>query len=457
MVRDARESKGRYQRLSDRVASRFVPAVIAIAFCAIGAHWAFGSLGRGLWAGLAVTLIACPCALGLAAPLAVWSALGNAASQRVLFRSGEALERLAEVAAVRFDKTGTLTTGEATLSECIVEHDHERETTLARAAALAGAASHAMSRAIIKSARDRAPLTAGDVTEIRVVPGLGIRGTLAGTRSLIVLGSARFMHEHELSLGDKVKKTVEDAESRGLPLCMVGWDEEVRGIFVFEEEWRPAAHAVTRWLTAAPMDVGVLTGDHPNRGRVIAQELGVNVEAELLPAQKVLAIERARRTIGPVCMVGDGINDAPALAASDVGIALGCGTDVSRDSASICLLGDDLSRIPWSIELARRTRRVIRWNLIWAFGYNSCGIGFAALGWLNPALAAFLMVASSGLVTVNSLRLSQPFAIAMDESTAVLAESPVAALVHAPAPRGRLSIQAAVPLARPIATETTRT
>ena len=134
----------------------------------------------------------------------------------------------------------------------------------------------------------------------------------------------------------------------------------------------------------------MLTGDHATRGAVIARQLGVDVEAELMPAQKVAAIERARRTLGPVAMIGDGINDAPALSASDVGIALGCGTDLSRDSASICLLGDDLSRIPWSIELARRTRRVIRWNLIWAFGYNGLGVACAAVGWLNPALAAFL-------------------------------------------------------------------
>ena len=124
----------------------------------------------------------------------------------------------------------------------------------------------------------------------------------------------------------------------------------------------------------------MLTGDHAGRGRAIAQQLGVTVEAELLPAEKVAAIEKARAAVGPVCMVGDGINDAPALAASDVGIALGCGTDVSRDSASVCLLGDDLSRIPWSIELARRTRRVIRWNLVWAFGYNSVGVACAAAG-----------------------------------------------------------------------------
>ncbi len=457
MVRNARESKGKYHRLADRAASRFVPVVFAIAFCAIGAHWAFGSLGRGLWAALAVTLIACPCALGLAAPLAIWSALGNAAGQRVLFRSGEALERLAEIVAVRFDKTGTLTTGAATVSDCVVEYDDEREATLARAAALAGASSHAMSRAIIQSACDRPPLANGDVTEIRVVPGLGIEGTLAETRSRIVLGSARFMREQELSLGARLRGAVEDAESRGLPLCMVGWDEQVRGLFVFEEEWRPAAHAVTRWLTAARMDVGVLTGDHAERGRVIARELAVSVEAELLPAQKLVAIERVHQTIGPVCMVGDGINDAPALAASDVGIALGCGTDVSRDSASVCLLGDELSRIPWSIELARRTRRVIRWNLIWAFGYNSFGIGFAALGWLNPALAAFLMVASSALVTVNSLRLSQPFAIALNVAAPVVAESSMANPVSVPTLGRSPSREPAIAVDRPITAEITRT
>ena len=169
--------------------------------------------------------------------------------------------------------------------------------------------------------------------------------------------------------------------------------------------------AVLRVLKRAKLDVAILTGDHAGRGRAIEQRLGVNVRAELLPAQKVAVIEEAKTAIGPVCMVGDGINDSPALAASDVGMALGCGADVSRDSASVCLLGDDLSRIPWCIELARRTRGVIGWNLIWAFGYNSVGVACAALGVLNPALAAFFMVASSALVTINSLRLSRPFDI----------------------------------------------
>jgi P-type E1-E2 ATPase len=207
---------------------------------------------------------------------------------------------------------------------------------------------------------------------------------------------------------------VEDAEGQGLPYSLVGWDGRARGLFVFEEEWRPGAPAVIRSLAAEGLDVAVLTGDHTARGRAIAGDLRVRVEAELLPGDKAAAIQDAKRTIGPVCMIGDGINDAPALAASDVGIALGCGADVSRDSASVCLMADDLSRIPWSLELARRTRRVIRGNLAWAFGYNSVGVLCAALGWLNPALAAALMVASSSLVIVNSLRLGRPFEIAPD-------------------------------------------
>jgi P-type E1-E2 ATPase len=204
---------------------------------------------------------------------------------------------------------------------------------------------------------------------------------------------------------------IEDAESRGLPLALIGWGARVRGLFVFEEEWRSAAVAVLRQLALEKLDVGVLTGDHARRAQAIERQLGVKVQGELLPAQKLAAIEKTKKTIGPVCMVGDGINDSPALAGSDVGIALGCGTDVSRDSASVCLIGDDLSRIPWCLELARRTRRVIQWNLIWAFGYNSVGVACAALGFLNPALAAFLMVASSALVTTNSLRLSRAFEI----------------------------------------------
>jgi heavy metal translocating P-type ATPase len=414
MVRQARESRGRYQRLADQVASRFVPLVTAVTIVTFSVHSALGSVERGFWAALSVALIACPCALGLAAPLAIWTALGHAAAQRVLFRSGESLERLAEIVGIRFDKTGTLTTGSPAVSQFFHDRTEPPETIQARAATLAAVSSHAMSRGIVEFAASKRLDLAADVSDVRAVPGSGLIGVLAHDRMTIILGSRRFAREQQLLMDPLLEQAMDDAETQGLSIAAVGWAGSVRGLFVFEEVWRPGALAVLRSLSRRKLDVAVLTGDHAGRGRAIEQQLAVRVEAELLPAQKVSAIETARLDIGPVCMVGDGINDSPALAASDVGIALGCGTDLSRDSASVCLLEDDLSRIPWCIELACRTRRVIRWNLLWAFGYNSLGVACAALGLLNPALAAFLMVASGTLVTINSLSLARPFEVKLD-------------------------------------------
>ena len=254
------------------------------------------------------------------------------------------------------------------------------------------------------------------------MPGHGVVGILEsdGPDTSISLGSPLLMDERGLHLGPVLDRALEQARDQGLSMSLVGWDREARGLFVFAEQWRSGFDQVIAWLRATGLDVGVLTGDHAARGQVIARELGVTVEAELLPEQKVAAIHRTRRDHGPVAMVGDGINDAPALAASDVGIALGCGTDVSRDSAAICLLGDDLTRIPWTIELARRTIRVIRQNLFWAFAYNTFGVAAAALGWLNPALAALLMVASSAIVIGNSLRLRQPLVLSLPPGRSVL-------------------------------------
>jgi heavy metal translocating P-type ATPase len=405
LVKQARLTKGRYQRLVDRVSAWFVPGVASVAGLALSLHWIFGSFEQGLMAALAVSLIACPCALGLATPLAVWSALGEAASHQVLFRSGEALERLAGIRAIRFDKTGTLTTGKGTLETCHFDDPEEAETVLFRAAALAASTSHALSAALVAYQAARQGIRPSQAREVRVIPGRGLVGTPEDSAAPISLGSPLLMEERGLQLGPALEEAIEKARKRGLSLAAVGWAGKVRALFVFAEHWRPEVENVISSLVAAGLDVGILTGDHAARGQAVAGELGVSVDAELLPDHKVEAIRQAREALGPVAMVGDGVNDAPALAASDVGIALACGTDVSRDSASICLLGDDLSRIPWTIDLARRTIRVIRQNLFWSFGYNLVGVVAAAFGWLNPALAAFLMVASSALVIGNSLRL----------------------------------------------------
>ncbi|QEH36836.1 Copper-exporting P-type ATPase A [Aquisphaera giovannonii] len=416
LVRQARMSKGRYQRLVDRISAWFFPVVGGIALLSFLAHWYLGSLEQGLMAALAVSLIACPCALGLATPLAVWSAIGQAARHQVLFRSGEALERLADIRAIRFDKTGTLTSGTAAMERLDAEEPEEARLSLARAAALARSSSHALSTAIVEHARNAGHLGSERIPAaeaVRVIPGLGIVGDFpceAGPPASVALGSMRLMESRGLRIGTRLAGMLEDATGRGLPVTLVGWGGGVRGVFVFEEEWREGFDRTLDALRHAGLDIAILTGDHPARGRAIASELGVAVEAGLLPEQKVDAVRRARRDLGAVAMVGDGVNDAPALAASDVGIAMGCGTDVSRDSASVCLLGNDLARIPWSLELARRTVSVIKRNLFWAFGYNVLGVVAAAMGWLNPAIAALLMVASSGMVIGNSLRLRGPLA-----------------------------------------------
>ena len=357
---------------------------------------------------------------------------------RSCFGGARRIERLADIRAVRFDKTGTLTTGSAVVQCCEVEHPDDSQDVLARAAALAASSSHALSHAITDYHASRVGGSPSPTQQVRVVAGRGVVGTLKGEDSEIPvsLGSALLMEERGLRLGPVVRTVADRAHDEGLSMAMVGWDNQTRGLFVFSERWRAGISGVIAWLRAAGLDVAILTGDHGSRGGAIAREFGVNVQADLLPDQKVEAICRARRELGPVAMVGDGVNDAPALAASDVGIALGCGTDVSRDSAAICLLGNDLTRIPWTIELARRTVRVIRRNLFWAFGYNILGVIAAALGWLNPAVAALLMVGSSAVVIGNSLRLRQPFSLTCNENPGWLREGePPGEPIGMPAPQ----------------------
>lgn len=403
MVREARRSKGEYERMADRVSTWFFPAVFAVAIGTFVGHWALGGLERGLLAALSVVLISCPCALGLATPLAVWTALGRAAGVQVLFRSGDALERLASVRAVRFDKTGTLTTGAPRVAEFFADQAAERDTVLSRAASLSSASGHVLSRAILQFAGG--PSSRDAATGARMHAGLGVSGVCGAARSRVFLGSERFVVREGLHIEPGLAKAARHAGETGRSLAFVGWGGTARGLFLFDEQTRPSAAAAVSRLGLLGIDLAILTGDQAARGKALADQFGMRVEADLLPGDKVDAIRRAREVFGPVAMVGDGINDAPALAASDVGVALGCGTDLSRDSALVCLLGDDLERLPWAIELARRTVGVVRGNLAWAFGYNSVGVVCAAFGWLNPALAALLMVGSSVLVIVNSLRL----------------------------------------------------
>lgn len=415
-VRQARTAKGRYERLADRVAAWFTPAVAVIALVAAGVRGYSDGIESGLLTGLAVLLIACPCALGLATPLAVWGALGRAADAQVMFRSGEALEQLAGVRAIAFDKTGTLTTGAAVVARFLVL-PHEREEVTRAAAALVAGSNHSLSRGIrhwldstcaLESLFVPVEFEWTEISAIRMRTGRGIVG-LRFNRMLIGLGNLRLMRELDCTLPDVWEPMLSLPENAERPLACIGWNGRVRGVFLYDEQLRPEAMGALAELRDLGCELQVLTGDRLVRGRRLQQTLGIPVQAELLPEDKVEALGELRRTVGATAMVGDGINDAPSLAAADVGIALGCGTDVARDSAEVCLLGNDLSRIPWAVRLAQRAVWAIRLNLLWAFGYNAVGVIYAACGQLNPVVAAILMTGSSLMVIGNSLRLaSQP-------------------------------------------------
>lgn len=462
-VQQARLAKGRYQRLADRVARWFLPAVAIIAIVTFSVHWQAEGFEHGVLAGLSVVLIACPCALGLATPMAAWAALGTASRGGVLFRDVCALERLAEARLVAFDKTGTLTTGAARLSSVVTTDDDAH----CRAAALARGSTHTLAHAIGTAANtwdgfsnpsesgqafstsnslsfasgSESPIALLDVApahELRTLPGRGIEGQFDDLDGPAVLGSLRLMRERGLSIDDSLQTAIDALIGAGRSLAAIGWEGRVRGVFGFEEELRTGARGALDDCRAHGLQVLVLTGDHAARGEAMGRELGVEVRAELLPEDKVAALwaERlARSTSGGaltkarpltgrstdlaglespahVVMVGDGINDAPALAVADVGMALGCGADVSRQSADVCLVGNDLRRVAWSIRLARRAVRTMRQNLLWAFAYNIAGVGLAAGGLLNPIWAAAAMTISSVLVIGNSLRLSSDSALA---------------------------------------------
>lgn len=454
LLQEARLSRGHYQRLADRVSAWFFPLITGVAALTLIAHWSAG-IGVAVQHALSVLLIACPCALGLATPLAVWTALSTAAKHQVLFRSGEAIERLAIVKSICFDKTGTLTTGSPQVRHLCVLDDHDSRDILPLCAALAKTSTHPFSKAVVQfveewPASNRGACNAAetrdwnksiDLRDVRSVPGGGVEAVSPDGKQLR-LGSLEFVTAvgdisprlrlrmaHALSIADQEAASVVAVSVAARPVIM----------FLLTETMRPESSETVKRCIEMDLPVTVLTGDRAakaeqlRRNLLDCHEVGcqcsaecaagndhdhhheiipapvpasrLRIECDLRPEQKVRHLREIRERCSTVAMVGDGINDAPALAVSDVGIAMGCGADVSRDSAQVCLLSNDLSRIPWAVHLARRTTRVIRQNLFWAFGYNFAGVVLAAFGLLNPAVAAGLMIISSLLVITNSLRL----------------------------------------------------
>ena len=404
LVKAARREKGRHERLADQIATWFVPAVCLLALVAGWWQAHSGGVDQGILTALAVVLIACPCAVGLATPMALWTALGRAAESGVLFRSGLVLERLATVSQAVFDKTGTLTTGRSEASSLLVADGDERGQVLRCAAALAAGSNHRLSQAVLDFAGDLSPdgsVEGVGEAVVETVPGRGVTGIMPGV-GRVYLGSRRWMTEVHCTLpADLGISDATDAQH-----IYVAWQGRVRGAFSLTEQLRPEASAAIDACRALKILPRLLSGDQQQRAAAIGQQLGIEAVGEQLPEEKSAAL--ATSGVGnATAMIGDGLNDAPALARADVGVALGCGADLSRDAAGVCLMRDDLRHFPWAVGLARQTLRIVRQNLFWAFLYNTAGMGLAATGRLNPIWAALAMALSSLLVVTNSLRLNK--------------------------------------------------
>ena len=410
MVEDAQGAKLPIQALLDRVTGVFVPVVIALALLTVVLWLYFGpapALPYALVAGVSVLIIACPCAMGLATPVSVMVGTGRAAELGVLFRKGDALQSLQDARVVAFDKTGTLTEGRPALTT--FEATDNPDATLAALAAVEAQSEHPIARAIVATASDRG-LSLPEVRGFRAIAGQGTRGEVDGRAVLI--GADRFMQAEGVDISALTATGAAIAERGGTPLYAAIDGEPAAVIGVSDTVKTGAADAIAA-LHAAGLTTAMVTGDNRRTAHAIARVLGIDtVTAEVLPDGKVAAITALRQAHGPIAFVGDGINDAPALAAADTGIAIGTGTDIAIEAADVVLMSGDPAGVARAVEISRRTLRNIRQNLFWAFAYNAAlipvaaGVLYPLTGMmLSPMLAAGAMALSSVFVVSNALRL----------------------------------------------------
>ncbi|TCT09199.1 Cu+-exporting ATPase [Tepidamorphus gemmatus] len=412
LVAEAQRSRAPIQRLADRVSAWFVPAVLLVAVAAFAAWSTFGPqprLAYALVAAVSVLIIACPCALGLATPMSIMVGIGRGAGLGILIRNAEALERMETVDTLVVDKTGTLTEGRPSLTAIVTAGDLDEAEVLRLAASLEQASEHPLAAAVVAAARERG-IRLVEPTGFDSPTGKGVTGTVDGRR--IVVGNARVMTEEGIAPGALAARA-EALRANGATAIFVAVDGMAAGILAIADPIKPTTPEAIRSLHADGIRIVMLTGDNRTTAEAVARSLGIDeVEAEVLPDQKAAAVERLRREGRVVAMAGDGVNDAPALAAADIGIAMGTGTDIAIESAGVTLLRGDLTGIVRARRLSRATMRNIRQNLFFAFLYNAAGVPVAAgvlypvAGiLLSPIIAAAAMALSSVSVIGNALRL----------------------------------------------------
>jgi Cu+-exporting ATPase len=401
LVTAAQSGKAPVQRLADRISGIFVPVVIALAVATL-AFWLGGGGGASFAfaAAVAVLIIACPCALGLATPTALLVGTGRGAQLGILIKGPQVLESTRQVDTIVLDKTGTVTTGKMQLVEVVTTSGVDRDEALRLVGALEAASEHPVGRAIAAAAGEGLSAPEG----FRNREGLGVEGIVAG-RS-IVAGRASLLAEWGIALPEELAEAQERAEREGRTAIAAAWSGQARALFVVADALKPTTREAVRRLRELGLHPILLTGDNERTARAVAAEAGIEaVVAEVLPAEKAAVVRRLQEEGRVVAMVGDGVNDAPALAQSDLGLAIGTGTDVAIEASDLTLVSGDLRAAGDAIRLSRRTLATIKGNLFWAFAYNVAALPLAAAGLLNPLIAGGAMAFSSVFVVSNSLRL----------------------------------------------------
>ncbi|MFL6067325.1 MAG: heavy metal translocating P-type ATPase [Gaiellaceae bacterium] len=399
MVAQAQQGKASVQRLADRVSAIFVPVVVAIALATLAA-WLIAGAGASaaFTAAVSVLIIACPCAMGLATPTALMVGTGRGAQLGILIKGPEVLEQTRRISTIVLDKTGTITDGRMRLADTL-PIGTTRDELLRLAGAAESASEHPLAQAIAAGAGDKPA-----VSEFRNHAGLGIEALVDG--HAVIVGRLSFLTGSGISLTDEASSWARHAETQGQTVVAAAWDGDLHGLIALADTLKPSSKQAISELRALALTPVLLTGDNVLAAKAIARQVGIDeVRAEVLPSEKAAEVERLQAAGETVAMVGDGVNDAPALAQADLGLALGTGTDVAIEASDLTLVSGDLRAAADAIRLARRTLATIKGNLFWAFAYNVAAIPLAVAGLLNPIIAAAAMAASSIFVVTNSLRL----------------------------------------------------
>lgn len=403
MVEDAQGSKAPVQRLADKISGIFVPVVLGIALVTFIVFYNIDSFNTGLINAVSVLVIACPCALGLATPTAIMVGTGKGAEHGILVKSGEHLELAHKLTTIVLDKTGTITKGSPEVVYIENFKNIDENELIEISAAVENTSEHPLGEAVVNYAKAK-NIEFKETKDFNAIPGKGIKALYNGKK--VAIGNRALIKENLIEIETNIEEKIADLEDKGQTVIIVSIDNEISGIIGIADKIKESSYNAIKQMKEMGLEIYMITGDNERTAKAIAREVSIeNVIAEVLPENKEKIVTKLKKEGKTVGMVGDGINDAPALASSDVGFAIGTGTDIAIEAADITLIKGDLNGVVTAIRLSHRTMRIIKQNLFWAFFYNTIGIPFAALGYLNPMIAGAAMAFSSVTVVSNSLRL----------------------------------------------------